>query len=125
MSMKLSLIYIPVADIKAALALYRDKLGFEESWRMGDLTVGLKVPDTDVELMLEQDAPEGDKAGPFFQVDDVDAFYATHKDEFAFVGEPKDIPPGRYVCFDDPWGNRVHVLDLSAEQGAAEPDASA
>lgn len=114
--MNLSLIYLPVASIKDALALYRDRLGFEEAWREGDLTVGLSVPGTEVQLMLEQDAPEGDKAGPFFQVDDVDAFYAAHKDELAFTAPPKDIPPGRYVAFDDPWGNRVHVLDMSAEQ---------
>jgi catechol 2,3-dioxygenase-like lactoylglutathione lyase family enzyme len=112
--MKLSLIYLPVKDLKAALALYRDTLGFEESWRMGDFTAGLALPGTDVQLMLDQDFPEGDKPGPFFQVDDVDAFYADHQGELAFVAPPKDIPPGRYVAFDDPWGNRVHVLDLSA-----------
>jgi catechol 2,3-dioxygenase-like lactoylglutathione lyase family enzyme len=112
--MKLSLIYLPVKDLKAALALYRDTLGFEESWREGELTAGLALPGTDVQLMLDQDAPEGDKPGPFFQVDDVDAFYAEHQGDLAFVASPKDIPPGRYVAFDDPWGNRVHVLDMSA-----------
>ncbi len=112
--MKLSLIYLPVKDLKAALALYRDTLGFEEAWREGEFTAGLALPGTDVQLMLDQDAPEGDKPGPFFQVDDVDAFYAEHQGDLAFVAPPKDIPPGRYVAFDDPWGNRVHVLDLSA-----------
>lgn len=111
---KLSLIYLPVKDLKAALALYRDTLGFEEAWREGEFTAGLALPGTDVQLMLDQDAPEGDKPGPFFQVDDVDAFYAERRGELAFVAPPKDIPPGRYVAFDDPWGNRVHVLDLSA-----------
>lgn len=114
--MKLSLIYLPVKDLNAALALYRDTLGFQESWRMGELTAGLALPGTDVELLLDQDAPEDDKPGPFFQVDDVDAFYAMHRDELAFVAPPKSIPPGRYVAFDDPSGNRVHVLDLSADR---------
>lgn len=114
--MKLSLIYVPVKDLEAALALYRDTLGFEESWREGELTAGLRLPGTEVELMLDQDAPDGDKPGPFFQVDDVDAFYAQRRHELAFVAPPKSIPPGRYVAFDDPWGNRVHVLDLSAER---------
>jgi catechol 2,3-dioxygenase-like lactoylglutathione lyase family enzyme len=112
--MKLSLIYLPVSDLKGALAYYRDLLGFEEAWREGELTAGLAVPGTDVQLMLDQDVPEGEKPGPFFQVDDVDAFYAARRGELAFVSAPKSIPPGRYVAFDDPWGNRMHVLDLSA-----------
>lgn len=112
--MKLTFVYLPVADIKEALALYRDRLGFEESWREGDLTVGLTMPGTDIQMMIDQDVPEGDKAGPFFEVDDVDAFYAEHKEKLNFVAGPKDIPPGRYAAFEDPWGNRTHVLDLSA-----------
>lgn len=114
--MKLSLIYLPVKDLEAALAVYRDTLGFEEAWRQGDATVGLRLPGSDVELLVDQDVPAGDKPGPFFEVPDVDAFYAEHQVRLAFVAPPKDIPPGRYVAFDDPSGNRVHVLDLSASR---------
>ena len=114
--MKLSLIDMPVKDLEAALALYRDTLGLEEARREGDMTAGLTLPGTEVELLLDQDAPEGDKPGPFFQVDDVDAFYARRQHELAFVAPPRSIPPGRYVAFDDPSGNRVHVLDLSAQR---------
>lgn len=112
--MKLSFVYLPVMDIKEALALYRDTLGFEEGWREGDLTVGLKLPGTDVLLMLDQDTPAPDKPGPFFQVESVDEFYSANQGKLPFTSPPKDIPPGRYVAFDDPWGNRVHLLDLSA-----------
>lgn len=114
--MKLSLIYMPVKDLGAALALYRDTLGFEVAWREGELTAGLALPGTDVQLMLDQDAPAGDKPGPFFEVDDVDAFYEARMLDLAFVAPPTSIPPGRYVAFDDPSGNRGHVLDLSAER---------
>ena len=62
--------------------------------------------------------PPNDKAGPFFAVDDVDAFYATNEGKLSFNAAPKNIPPGRYVSFDDPWGNRVHVLDMSASRDA-------
>jgi len=111
--MRLSLVYLPVADLKAALELYRDTLGFEEAWREGDFTCGLKLPGTDVQLMLDQDTPANDKPGPFFSVASVDAFYAEHQGKLSFQTLPKDIPPGRYASFDDPWGNRVHVLDSS------------
>jgi len=111
--MRLSLVYLPVADLKAALALYRDTLGFDEAWREGDATCGLRIPGTDVQLMLDQDTPADDKPGPFFEVDSVDAFHAEFQGRLAFNAAPKDIPPGRYASFDDPWGNRVHVLDNS------------
>lgn len=104
--------YLPVNDINEALALYRDALGFEVAWREGDATAGLMLPGTEVQLMLDQDAQPGDKPGPFFQVDDVDQFYAANKDKLSFNFSPTDIPPGRYVSFDDPSGNRIHVLDL-------------
>lgn len=111
--MKLTFVYLPVTDIKAALALYRDTLGFEEAWREGDLTCALKLPGTDIEMMLDQDTPEQDKPGPFFRVDSVDDFYAQYQDKLAFNAAPKDIPPGRYVSFDDEAGNRVHLLDFT------------
>lgn len=111
--MKLSLVYLPVADLKAALRLYRDTLGFDEAWREGELTCGLRLPGSDVQLMLDQDTPEDDRPGPFFEVADVDEFYAEHAATLAFNTAPKDIPPGRYVSFDDPWGNRIHLLDTS------------
>lgn len=112
--MQLAFMYLPVKDIKTALTLYRDTLGFEESWREGDLTVGLALPGTEVVLMIDQDTPAGTKPGPFFRVDDVDAFYAANHGKLNFVTEPYDIPPGRYVAFEDDSGNRVHVLDTSA-----------
>ena len=116
--MNLAFVYLPVKDLNEALALYRDTLGFEESWREGESAVGLVLPGTDVQLMIDQDTPPNDKAGPFFAVDDVDAFYATNEGKLSFNAAPKNIPPGRYVSFDDPWGNRVHVLDMSASRDA-------
>lgn len=114
--MKLSFVYMPVKDIKEALKLYRDTLGFEEAWREGDRTVGLKLPESDVVLMLDQDTAANDKPGPFLRVESVDDFYQSHQGKLAFNAAPKNIPPGRYVSFDDPWGNRVHVLDLTASR---------
>lgn len=119
--MNLAFVYLPVKDIKDALALYRDTLGFEESWREGDSAVGLVLPGTEVQLMIDQDTPPNDKPGPFFAVDSVDDFYAANVSTLSFNAPPKNIPPGRYVSFDDPWGNRVHVLDMSASREVDRP----
>lgn len=43
----------PVTNLRAALALYRDRLGWQEAWREGEGTVALKLPGSDVQLMLD------------------------------------------------------------------------
>lgn len=111
--MKLVSYYLPVADLKAALAFYRDTLGWTETWRMGDLTVGLQMPGTDVELMIDQE-PSDLRPSPFLQVDDVRAFHAEHPD-LRFTGEPFEIPPGWAVAFEDPGGNLIRILDTTNE----------
>ena len=45
---------IPVADLDAALAFYRDGLGHELIWRDGS-AAGLRLPDSDAELVLHTD----------------------------------------------------------------------
>lgn len=110
----LPFVYLPVSDIGRALQLYRDTLGLEEAWREGEGTVALSIPGVEVQLMLDQHEAG---PGPFFQVEDVDAFYAEHKDSLAFLSEPQDIPGGRQTTFTDPFGNQVHLLHLSEEEG--------
>lgn len=116
--MKLVSYYVPVADLKPALAFYRDALGWDETWREGELTVGLQMPGTDVELMLDQD-PSDPRPSPFFQVDDVRAFYTEKSGTLRFVAEPIEIPPGWTAAFEDPAGNLIRILDTTKE-GAAD-----
>jgi catechol 2,3-dioxygenase-like lactoylglutathione lyase family enzyme len=84
-------VYLPVADLKQALALYRDTLGWQEAWREGDTTTSLRLPGTEIELMIDTD--DGSMTpGPVFEVDSVQAFWARHRDELRFRFEPKEIP---------------------------------
>jgi catechol 2,3-dioxygenase-like lactoylglutathione lyase family enzyme len=108
--MKLVFLYHPVKDLPAALAFYRDELGWDEAWRMGEETVAMKIPGSDVEVML--DASEAESTQPasgFFEVDDVDAFYAAHRDDIEFVEAPQDLSPIRYASFTDPAGNLLRI----------------
>lgn len=115
-AVKLEMIYLPVSDIGPALALYRDTLGFDEVWREGDSTVGLKVPDSEVVLMLDRD-PYG-RPGPMFTTDLVTDFLDRHGDAIDVVAGPMEIPGGYLVGFQDPGGNTVYVLDQSTEDAA-------
>lgn len=42
--MQLTFMYQSVDDLPAALAFYRDALGFQEAWREGDSTVAFELP---------------------------------------------------------------------------------
>lgn len=107
--MKLRFVYMPVKSAGEALAFYRDALGFDELWREGEETIALKTGG-DVALMLDEDTTDT-KAGPFFVVEDVRDFYARNKSALSFLGEPRRIPPGWYVTFEDPSGNVLRLMD--------------
>ena len=114
--MQLSFVYVPVTDLKEALAFYRDTLGLEESWREGELAAGLKLADTDVELMLDQ-VDDGSQAGPAFLLDDVRAFHQQRRGELRFRTEPEPIPGGWWAVLAGPSGDVVYLLDQSEAPG--------
>ncbi|MFJ7639997.1 VOC family protein [Peribacillus sp. NPDC097225] len=107
--MKLAFLCHPVKYLKGSSRYYREVLGFEEAWQEGDHTVALKLPGSDVQLMLEDDE-EGYSAGGVFIVDSVDRFYHENS-TLDFVKEPCDIPPGRYAIFQDRSGNPIRIID--------------
>jgi hypothetical protein len=108
--MKLEFLYAPVARIDEALALYRDGLGLTEAWREGENTVALNLPDTDVKLMLDAEAPAA-QPGPLFVVDSVAAFRSDHPG--LNYEENLEIPGGWLTSFTDPWRNVVYLMDQS------------
>jgi catechol 2,3-dioxygenase-like lactoylglutathione lyase family enzyme len=115
--MKLEFLYVPTGDLQASLALYRDQLGWEEAWREGESTVSLKLPGTDVQLMLDAVGPDGGSAfGPIFVHDDVKRFFDERPAALRANGEPSEIPGGFLATFQDPSGNTIYVMDQSTEE---------
>ncbi|WP_154792240.1 VOC family protein [Occultella kanbiaonis] len=115
MALKLTMIYQPVADLDRAVTFYRDTLGWDEAWRMGDTTAAFKIPDSEIELMLDipTDDPHGQSG--FYEVADVDAYFAEKKDSVDFLTEPVDLPPIRYAAFKDPDGNVFRIYHSTEE----------
>lgn len=110
---KVSFVYVPVRNMKRALAFYRDQMGFDETWREGDRTVIFKLPGTEeVELMLDE-IVEGATSGPMFIISSVDRFYEEQQGKLEFLQAPFDIPPGRMVTVKDPFGNMLYFFDMS------------
>ncbi len=119
--MTLEFLYRPVPDLQAALALYRDALGWEEAWREGESTVSLKLPGTEVQLMLDEAEP-GSGAGPIFVVESVERFHADRPSALVVEQEPHPIPGGSMVVYADAWGHAIHVLDQASEANGANAD---
>ena len=107
--MQLTFIYAPVEDLAAAVAFYRDVLGFSEAWREGDTTVAFAIPGTEVQLMVSVDDAPG---GPMYLVDDVAGHLAANPDLPVTMG-PVEIPDGAIASMQDPGGNTIYLLDQS------------
>jgi predicted enzyme related to lactoylglutathione lyase len=97
-----------VTDLEAGLAFYRDQLGHELIWR-SDEAVGLRMPDTNAEIVLQtkQQEPEID-----FKVESADAAAIRFEEVGGkVIVPPFDIQIGRCTVVEDPWGNELVLLD--------------
>jgi predicted enzyme related to lactoylglutathione lyase len=99
-----------VADLEVGLAFYRDQLGHELIWRT-DEAVGLRMPDSTTEIVLHtrHQEPEID-----FKVESADAAAIRFEKAGGKVVAPAfDIQIGRCAVVEDPWGNRLVLLDAT------------
>lgn len=105
--MELTFLYVPVTELAAAEAFYRDVLGLEEAWREGDGTVAFALPGSAVQVMVSTDP---DPTGPMYLVDDVAAWQAEHSTVPVRVAQ-RQIPGGSVLGLADPAGNVFYVFD--------------
>ncbi len=103
-------IQIPVDDLEAALAFYRDTLGHELRWRT-DTEAGLGMPEAQTEIVL---TTERDRLEPNLLVDSADEAARRIAAEGGTVEVPPfDIPVGRVAVVRDPFDNVLVLIDLS------------
>ncbi len=104
-------VQVPVPDLDAAIAFYRDGLGQPLVWR-SDEAAGFGFPDQDgAELVVQRARPEPEAD---LLVRDVDSATGTWADAGGTVEvEPFDITIGRCAVVRDPFGNRLVVVDMS------------
>jgi predicted enzyme related to lactoylglutathione lyase len=116
---KVDCLRLPVPDLEAGLRFYRDRLGHELVWR-SEHAAGLRLAASDTEIVLdaEHEAPETD-----LTVDSADAAAALVEAAGGrVVVPPFDIRIGRCMVVEDPWGNRLVLLDTS--KGLLRTDAA-
>ena len=108
---------LPVPDLEEALEFYRDKLGHSLIWKT-DNSAGLRLHNDEAELVIrtEKRPPETD-----ISVESViDATKRFIEAGGSIVVPPFDIQIGKCVVVEDPWGNRLVLLDCS--KGLLETD---
>jgi predicted enzyme related to lactoylglutathione lyase/chloramphenicol 3-O-phosphotransferase len=99
---------IPVPDLEAGLAFYRDALGHQLIWRT-DTAAGLRLANDAAELVVQTERPELEAN---LSVESADAAARA----FVAAGgtlmvAPFDIAIGRCAVVHDRWGNRLVLLD--------------
>lgn len=113
---KVDCVRLRVPDLDQGLKFYCEKLGHTLSWRRGNEEAGLRMPESETELVLFTDA-SGPVEGPpevDLLVQSTDDAVAVLKGHGALVlQDPFDIPVGRCAVVSDPFGNRLVVLDLT------------
>lgn len=108
---KVDCVSFPVRDLDEALAFYRDRLGHDLVWRT-PTAVGLRLPETDAELVLHTQATRPPAAE--LKVDSVpDAVARFEAAGGARVFGPFEIQIGLCAVVADPWGNQLVLLDTS------------
>ena len=102
---------VPVPDLDAGMAFYCGVLGHELIWRNEAVgQAGLRTPGSETEILLST------RQG--YEPDWKVASAETAADVFRshcgrVLVEPTDIPIGRLAVVEDPFGNRLVVLDSS------------
>jgi predicted enzyme related to lactoylglutathione lyase len=101
---------LPVQDLDAAIAFY-GALGHQLIWREGTHAAGLRLPDTDAEIVLHTD---NRPIETYFLVRSV----PEAVERFINAGGklqtgPIEIQVGLYAVLRDPWNSPLVILDLS------------
>ncbi|GAA5208088.1 VOC family protein [Microbacterium kyungheense] len=99
---------VPTLDV--GLSFYGDLLGHEVLWRNDAVgQVGLRCPDSETEIVLSTTLP----AEANWLVNSADRAADIVQAGGRLVTEIRNIPVGRVAIVEDPFGNRLVLVDLS------------
>jgi predicted enzyme related to lactoylglutathione lyase len=119
---KVDAVMVPVPDLDAGLAYYRDRLGHPLLWRSDAIgQAGLGLPDSDTELVLTTELGYA----PTWLVESADDAAARFADSGGRVATAAfDVPVGRCAVVEDAFGNHLVLLDLSTGRYVTDHNSS-
>ena len=110
---KIDCVLLPVENLEAAVAYYQEVFGLRVKWRSG-LQVGLGLPETDAEIVLESGSELPAGASVHYLVDDVrKAVEQLAARGCSIVVAPFEIAIGGCAVVTDPFGNTLSLLDMT------------
>lgn len=111
---------VPVSDLEAALAFYRDALGHEVVWR-SEVAAGLRLPDQEgAEIVLQTERPHAETDLLVESVDEaVERFVSAGG---KLLSGPFAIQIGKCAVVADPFGNVLVMLDMSQGRLVTDDD---
>ncbi len=113
---KVDAVLIKVPSIKQGLDFYRERLGMQLLWKKEDMAA-VRIGDSELVLNTTLE-PEID-----FLVDSAEhAIEVFERAGSKVVVSPEDLPVGKVSVVEDPFGNKLTLVDLS--KGTYKTDAS-
>jgi predicted enzyme related to lactoylglutathione lyase len=117
--LKVDCVQVPVPSIADGIDFYCGKLGHELNWR-SETQAGVRMPNTDAELVLQTERKERETD---LLVESVDEAVVRITDAGgSVVTEPFDVPVGRFAVVADPFGNPLVLIDLSKGRYRTDAD---
>ena len=111
---------VPVPDLDQGLEFYRDQLGHELVWRNDAVgKVGLRLPESQTELVLSTNL---EYAVNWLVRSVSEAVETIVEAGGKVIIEPTQISVGRLAVVNDPFGNALVLLDLSAGRYVTDVD---
>jgi catechol 2,3-dioxygenase-like lactoylglutathione lyase family enzyme len=110
---KIDCVMIRVDNLDVAAAYYTRVLGLRVHWRR-ERQVGLRMPETDAEIVLHSETDIPPEATVHYLVDDVTVAVRQLADQgCAILVAPFDIEIGKCAAVRDPFGNELYILDMT------------
>ena len=110
---KIDCVMILVDDLDRAAAYYTRVFGVQRAWTR-PTQIGLRMPETDAEIVLHTDRSFPSRVEVHYLVDDVAQAVAHFQaNGYRVLVEPFDIEIGKCASIEDPFGTRLNILDMT------------
>ena len=106
---KIDCVQLAVSDLDVAIRFYA-RLGHDVLWRR-EKQAGLRMPDTDAELVVQTERPHTEIDLLVRSADEGAQRFVEGGGRI--LEGPFDIEIGRCVVVEDPWANRVVLVDMT------------
>ncbi|MBV9731247.1 MAG: hypothetical protein JO275_00640 [Verrucomicrobia bacterium] len=106
-------VMIRVDSVEVAATYYREVFGLRPNWS-DDVSIGLKFPESDTEIVLHNDPNIPSPVEVYYLVRDVvDAVKSYTEKGCHLLVAPFDIRIGKCAVLKDPFETRICILDMT------------